>query len=721
MGAILGRKNALCGTPCGSPQVCAAISGGVRVRFNRRFDLPDIIPRLVYVALRTLPMLGFGCSSYAWLDGNQVRLSKLRQHRYVWFPRPQASTVTFDFLALERAPLRLISSPSSEHRRLRSAVELCTVTLAFSHRASTVTLASGRSLILPPRACWARSLLKLVYASLLHARSSRVRAMALPHLVCSHSVAAVFNRRRRSRICRCTPCEMEFVAEAFHARSVRAQCFGDPHCLVCRSAMSRRAGALTCSRCRAFVPSPRSPRRDSFVSSVAVGYRSACRCLPFGRLLTLPSARRFSDRVPDARRARPVGLSDFAVGRASVGASIWEPTHPKCTTHSDLSTSRTRRTRHVGPSCSRCSPILLCPVSRRTDRVYVPSCSSRAGPFQRPAPQYRSLFLCSTCVVRVVATAISADADSSHSPRSSCVVCLAAMSRRATDLTCSDRCRALLYRARQRVASLAVSSSGFSPDIELFVPDVFSPPQHDDGGAPAGADAPGVTALRDAVAAWVAAGVAADARRQATAASCSALVEGAAAAVADCARAFADVGCTIEPERYRGVARAGLTSPVSALASPRFPSSFASCLSAACPPCMAFALRLCSALRSTEPSSATRLTVTPGRGTSRSTALGPRVSSCFAVSRVTCFARRSRLRRRPPHSLANSMLSLRTSLAVRRFASTRSVRECASCSPRLRRAARHGSCFILVRREPRKPWWFILARVRKPRDKSLVS
>ena len=25
-------------------------------RFNRRFDLPDIIPRLVYVALRTPPM-----------------------------------------------------------------------------------------------------------------------------------------------------------------------------------------------------------------------------------------------------------------------------------------------------------------------------------------------------------------------------------------------------------------------------------------------------------------------------------------------------------------------------------------------------------------------------------------------------------------------------------------------------------------------------------------
>ena len=210
-------------------------------------------------------------------------------------------------------------------------------------------------------------------------------------------------------------------------------------------------------------------------------------------------------------------------------------------------------------------------------------CLACARPFQRPAPQYRSLFLCSTCVVRVVATAISADADSSHSPRSSCVVCLAAMSRRATDLTCSDRCRALLYRARQRVASLAVSSSGFSPDVELFVPDVFSPPQHDDahvsaeprfpfddalerpgptgvaptGAAPAGADAPGVRALRDAVAACAAAGVAADARRQVTEAACSALVEGAAAAVADCARAFADAGCTVEPERYRSVARAG--------------------------------------------------------------------------------------------------------------------------------------------------------------------
>ena len=99
----------------------------------------------------------------------------------------------------------------------------------------------------------------------------------------------------------------------------------------------------------------------------------------------------------------------------------------------------------------------------------------------------------------------------------------------------------------------------------LYRDRALSPPTSDDsserpasnGAAPAAEDALGLTALRDAVSAWVAAGVAADARREATAASCSALVEGAAAAVADCARAFSDAGCTVEAERYRGVARAG--------------------------------------------------------------------------------------------------------------------------------------------------------------------
>ena len=54
---ILGNiKNALRGIPCDSSQVCSAISLEFEYRFNRRFDLPDIIPRLVYVALRTPPM-----------------------------------------------------------------------------------------------------------------------------------------------------------------------------------------------------------------------------------------------------------------------------------------------------------------------------------------------------------------------------------------------------------------------------------------------------------------------------------------------------------------------------------------------------------------------------------------------------------------------------------------------------------------------------------------
>ena len=213
----------------------------------------------------------------------------------------------------------------------------------------------------------------------------------------------------------------------------------------------------------------------------------------------------------------------------------------------------------------------------RAPEPFVP-CLACARPFQVPGPQSRSLILCPACVVRAVAAASSAHADSARSRRSSCVVCLGAMSRRAGALTCSTRCRMMLYRARRRLASLAVAPSGSSPDVEGFVPDAFLPAQRADarvlvepaplfdasreppasnGAAPRGADAPGATALRAAVAAWVAAGVAADARRELTAASCSALVEGAAAAVADCARAFADAGCTVEAERYRGVARPG--------------------------------------------------------------------------------------------------------------------------------------------------------------------
>ena len=49
--------------------------------------------------------------------------------------------------------------------------------------------------------------------------------------------------------------------------------------------------------------------------------------LGFGRLLTHPECTTTRTESPTfrTRRARPVGLSDFAVGyRASVGASIWE-------------------------------------------------------------------------------------------------------------------------------------------------------------------------------------------------------------------------------------------------------------------------------------------------------------------------------------------------------------------------------------------------------------
>ena len=55
---ILGNiKNALCGTyHAVRPKYAQRYLAEFEYRFNRRFDLPDIIPRLVYVALRTPPM-----------------------------------------------------------------------------------------------------------------------------------------------------------------------------------------------------------------------------------------------------------------------------------------------------------------------------------------------------------------------------------------------------------------------------------------------------------------------------------------------------------------------------------------------------------------------------------------------------------------------------------------------------------------------------------------
>ena len=55
---ILGNvKNALRGTYHAiRPKYAQRYLSEFEYRFNRRFDLPDIIPRLVYVALRTPPM-----------------------------------------------------------------------------------------------------------------------------------------------------------------------------------------------------------------------------------------------------------------------------------------------------------------------------------------------------------------------------------------------------------------------------------------------------------------------------------------------------------------------------------------------------------------------------------------------------------------------------------------------------------------------------------------
>ena len=57
MDIIPNIKNALRGTYHAiRPKYAQRYLSEFEYRFNRRFDLPDIIPRLVYVALRTPPM-----------------------------------------------------------------------------------------------------------------------------------------------------------------------------------------------------------------------------------------------------------------------------------------------------------------------------------------------------------------------------------------------------------------------------------------------------------------------------------------------------------------------------------------------------------------------------------------------------------------------------------------------------------------------------------------
>ena len=70
---ILGNiKNALRGTYHAiRPKYAQRYLSEFEYRFNRRFDLPDIIPRLVYVALRTPPMPERHTQVALSLSGNQ--------------------------------------------------------------------------------------------------------------------------------------------------------------------------------------------------------------------------------------------------------------------------------------------------------------------------------------------------------------------------------------------------------------------------------------------------------------------------------------------------------------------------------------------------------------------------------------------------------------------------------------------------------------------------
>ena len=62
-------KNALCGTyHAVRPKYAQRYLAEFEYRFIRRFDLPDIIPRLVYVRRCEPRRCRNGCSSYAWLE-----------------------------------------------------------------------------------------------------------------------------------------------------------------------------------------------------------------------------------------------------------------------------------------------------------------------------------------------------------------------------------------------------------------------------------------------------------------------------------------------------------------------------------------------------------------------------------------------------------------------------------------------------------------------------
>ena len=100
---ILGNiKNALRGTYHAiRPKYAQRYLSEFEYRFNRRFDLPDIIPRLVYVALRTPPMperllkLRFPSARFSPLGEVDVRVPKCSREPLVTFGAARASMRRF--------------------------------------------------------------------------------------------------------------------------------------------------------------------------------------------------------------------------------------------------------------------------------------------------------------------------------------------------------------------------------------------------------------------------------------------------------------------------------------------------------------------------------------------------------------------------------------------------------------------------------------------------
>ena len=107
---ILGNiKNALCGTyHAVRPKYAQRYLAEFEYRFNRRFDLPDIIPRLVYGGAANPADAGTAAQVTLGLSGNQVELCVARNHRYATVSEAEmkGGTLLFDPLPIARLGVR---------------------------------------------------------------------------------------------------------------------------------------------------------------------------------------------------------------------------------------------------------------------------------------------------------------------------------------------------------------------------------------------------------------------------------------------------------------------------------------------------------------------------------------------------------------------------------------------------------------------------------------